>query len=518
MARTPLSMRQINEILRLRHQGHLSIRDIARSCGLPASTVGDYLKRAEVMKVGWPLPEGLSQEQLQEQLLSCPAPTTEAAPEDEPGKPLPDWARLRQELGRKGVTLQLLWQEYRREHPDGYGRSRFCELYHQWASALEPVLRRVHVPGEKLFVDWAGQTVPIHDCVDGSTTQAHLFVAVLGASNKIFAEAFPNEQLDSWIAAHCRAYAFYGGVARVTVPDNPKTAVTKPCRYEPRLHRSYQEMAEHYGTVILPARPKKPRDKAKVETGVQIAERQILAVLRDQRFFSIAALNQAIVPHLDRLNTQPFQKLDGSREQCFLEVEKPQLLPLPAAPFTLAAWSKATVNIDYHVAVENHFYSVSYTLVNQSVDVRVTAQTVEIFQAGKRVAAHQRSGQKGRFTTLEEHRPKSHQKHLEWTPGRLIGWAKDVGPNCARVVEEILQSKPHPEQGYRSCLGIMRLGKALGAQRVEAACVRALHFGTCSYASINSILQSKLDSQPLEQELPLASPLHENLRGSPYYS
>jgi transposase len=515
MARTPLNMRQINEILRLRHQCQLSVRDIARSCGLPTSTVGDYLKRAEAVNLGWPLPEGLSQKQLQDQLLGCSLPKT---PTPDSSKPLPDWARLRQELARKGVTLQLLWQEYRREHPDGYSRSRFCELYQQWVGAQDPVLRQVHVPGEKLFVDWAGQTVEIHNPVDGSTTQAHLFVAVLGASNMIFAEAFPNEQLDSWITAHAHAYGFYGGVARVTVPDNPKTAVTQSCRYEPRLHRSYKDMADHYGTVILPARPRKPRDKAKVETGVQIAERQILAVLRDQRFFSVCALNEAIAPLLARLNAQPFQKLAGSRQESFLMLEKSRLLPLPDGPFTLSTWLKATVNIDYHVAVENHFYSVSYTLVHQPVEVRITPQTVEVFHAGKRVAAHQRSHQKGCFTTLDEHRPKSHQKHLQWTPSRLVDWAQTVGPNCARVMDEILRSKPHPEQGYRSCLGIMRLGKALGAQRVEAACVRALHFGTCSYSSIKSILQSRLESQPLEHEPPMVSPIHGNLRGSPYYA
>ena len=505
-------MRHINEILRLRHQCHLTVRDIARSCGLPTSTVGDYLKRAEAANLSWPLPEGLTQEQLQEKLLACAATTVS------PSKDLPDWPRLRGELRRKGVTLQLLWEEYRQVHPGGYGYSRFCELYQRWAKTLDPVLRQVHVPGEKLFVDWAGQTVPIHNGADGSLAQAQIFVTVLGASNKTFARAFPNQQLEAWIAGHCHAYAFYDGVAKVTVPDNPKTAVTQPCRYEPLLHRSYQEMAEYYGTVILPARPKKPRDKAKVETGVQIAERQILAVLRDQRFFSIGELNQAMAPLLARLNAQPFQKLEGSRDQCFDQLEKSQLLPLPARPFTLATWLKATVNIDYHVTVEKHFYSVPYPLVHQSMDVRLTATTVELFQAGKRVTAHPRSQQAGGFTTLEEHRPKSHQKHLEWTPGRLIGWAQTVGPNCARVVEHIFQNRPHPEQGYRSCLGIMRLGKAFGRHRVEAACARALHFGTCSYASINSILKSKLDAQALEQELPLASPVHQNLRGSPYYA
>jgi transposase len=505
-------MRHINEILRLKYQCQLSVRDIARSCGLPTSTVGDYLKRAQAAQLTWPLPEDITQEQLHAQLLECPVVAAPLL------KPLPEWSHVHQELRRKGVTLQLLWQEYHQVHPQGYGYSRFCELYQRWAKTLDPVLRQVHVPGEKLFVDWAGQTVPIHNATDGSITEGHLFVAVLGASNKVFVEAFPNEQLDHWIAGHCHAYAFYGGVPKITVPDNPKTAVTQPCRYEPRLHRSYQEMAEHYGTVILPARPKKPRDKAKVEAGVQLAERQILAALRDQRFFSIGELNQAIAPRLAQINTQPFQKLEGSREQSFQQVEKAQLLPLPANPFTLATWSQATVNIDYHVAVEKHFYSVPYDLVHQTLDVRLTATTVELFRAAKRVAAHPRSFELGRFTTLEEHRPKSHQKHLEWTPGRLIGWAQTVGPNCARVVEQILKDRPHPEQGYRSCLGIMRLGKAFGPQRVESACVRALHFGACSYASINSILKSKLDTQALEQELPLTSPLHDNLRGSPYYA
>lgn len=505
-------MRHILEILRLKHHCHLSVRDIARSCGLPTSTVGDYLKRAQAAQLSWPLPEHITQEQLHHQLLECPAAALPLS------KPLPEWPRIHQELRRNGVTLQLLWQEHRQVHPEGYGYSRFCELYARWAKTLDPVLRQRHVPGEKLFVDWAGQTVPIHNPTDGSITEGHLFVAVLGASNKVFVEAFPNEQLDNWIAGHCRAYSFYGGVTKVTVPDNPRTAVTQPCRYEPRLHRSYQEMAEHYGTVILPARPKKPRDKAKVETAVQIAERQILAALRDQRFFSIGELNQAIAPRLARINTQPFQKLEGSREQYFQQIEKSQLLPLPEHPFTLATWLEATVNIDYHVAVEKHFYSVPYELVHQTLDVRLTATTVELFRAGKRVAAHPRSYQTGLFTTLEEHRPKSHQKHLEWTPGRLINWAQTVGPNCARVVEQILKDRPHPEQGYRSCLGIMRLGKAFGRQRVEAACVRVLHFGTCSYTSIQSILKNNLDTQALEQELPLASPTHANLRGSPYYA
>jgi transposase len=369
-----------------------------------------------------------------------------------------------------------------------------------------------------MFVDWAGQTVPIYRALDGSVSAGHLFVAVLGASNKTYAEAFENEQLAAWIAAHCHAYTFFEGVARITVPDNLKTGVVRPCRYEPLLHRSYQEMAEHYGTAIIPARIKKPRDKAKVEVGVQIAERQILAALRDQRFFNVSELNTAIRPLLTKLNEQPFQKLEGSRNNWFVRLEKSELLPLPATSFELANWSRAKVNIDYHVAVEKHFYSAPYQLIHQQLDVRLTDKTVELFQHGKRVAAHLRSQLPGRSTTLEEHRPKSHQKHLEWTPSRILEWVKTIGPECVQVIEKIMADRPHPEQGFRSALGIIRLGKAVGNERLEAACRRALHFGTCSYISLKSILQNNLDAQPLEQELPLPSPTHENLRGSPYYS
>ncbi len=511
MAQTKLTMHQIHELLRLKHQNQLTIREIARSCGLPTSTVGDYLQRAAAAGLGWPLPAGQSEAELL-QLLLARAPASSAG-----SLALPDWPHLHQELGRKSVTLRLLWQEYRQGQPEGYGYSRFCQLYRRWAATLDPVLRQVHVPGEKLFVDWAGQTVPIHNAQDGSVGEGHLFVAVLGTSNKIYAEAFANEQLPAWLAAHAHAYAFFGGVARITVPDNLKTGVVRPCRYEPVLHRSYQELAEHYGTVILPARIKKPRDKAKVEVGVQIAERQILAALRDRRFFSVAELNAAIHPLLDQLNAQPFQKLAGSRNSWFETLEKARLLPLPATVFELATWSKAKVNIDYHVVVEKHLYSVPHHLIHQQLDVRLTATTVELFAQGKRVAAHVRSTLPGRFTTLEEHRPKAHQKYLQWTPSRILEWVKTIGPDCARVVAQILADRPHPEQGYRSALGIIHLGKALGNDRVEAAARRALHFGTCSYVSLKSILQNNLEAQPLEQELPLPSPVHENLRGAPYY-
>jgi transposase len=513
MARKLLNMRYVKDILRLKHQNHLSVREIAGSCGLPASTVGDYLQRTHAAGLAWPLPEGITDSELMERLLKPADPS----PQNGPAKALPDWAAIHEQLRRKGVTLQLLWREYHQAHPEGYQRSQFCQLYRDWAKTLEPVLRQVHEPGQKLFVDWAGLKAPIHHA-NGAVSEASLFVAVMGFSNKTYVEAFANEQLEQWIAGHCHAFAFYGGLTRAVIPDNPKTAVIRPCRYEPILHRSYQEMAAHYGTVILPARVRKPRDKAKVETGVQIAERQILAPLRDQRFFSVAELNQAIQPLLDKLNAQPFQKLEGSRNDWFESQEKPALLPLPAQPFELATWSKATVNIDYHAAVDYHFYSVPYHLVRQELEVRSTANTVELFQLGKRVAAHVRSYLPGKFTTLEEHRPKSHQRYLDWTPGRLVEWARKTGPQCAKLVEQILKDKPHPEMGFRSCLGIIRLGKGVGPERLEAACARALRFGTCSYRSIKSILENGLDRQNCEPELPLNSPAHENVRGQTYYA
>ena len=509
-------MRHILEVLRLKHQYDLSIREIARSTGLPTSTVGDYLQRFQSAGLNWPLPEGLSESALQDRLLGRGEPENESpAPAD---RPLPDWPRIHAELRRKNVTLQLLWQEYQQGHPEGYSYSRFCELYHAWSDTLEPVLRQVHEPGQKLFVDWAGQTVPIRNRADGSHTEASLFVAVLGASNKTYVEAFANQQLSSWIAGHVHAWTFLGGVARLTIPDNPKTAVLRPCRYEPELHRTYLDLAEHYGTAVIPARVKRPRDKAHVETGVQIAQRQILAALRDHTFFSVAELNQAIGPRLDRLNAQPFQKLEGSRNSWFETLEKPCLLPLPATPFVLATWSDAKVNIDYHVVVDKHYYSVPYHLIHQTLQVRLTDTTVELFRQGQRVTAHLRSFLPGRSTTLDEHRPKSHQRYLQWTPGRIIQWAQKIGPACGQVVERILASRPHPEQGFRSCLGIIRLGKAATEPRLEAACRRALHFNTCSYASIKSILEHKLDHQPVEAELPLPSPTHDNVRGGLYFN
>ncbi|MHB9008509.1 MAG: IS21 family transposase [Limisphaerales bacterium] len=507
-------MRQVIEILRLKHEHHLSIREIARSCGLASSTVGDYLRRAEAAGWQWPLPEGVGEVELEAGLSALSPPRTAGTPPP----PVPDWAHLHAELRRPNVTLRLLWQEYIRTDPSGLKYSRFCERYQEWRKTLEPPLRQVHVPGEKLFVDWAGQTVPIRNGADGTTQPASLFVAALGVSGQIFAKAFADQKLPSWISAHVHAYQFYGGVPALTVPDNTRTAVVQPCRYEPLLHRTYQEMAEHYGTVILPTRVRKPRDKAKAESAVQVAQRQILAALRDLVFFTVEELNRAIAPRLQELNAQPFQKLEGSRNQWFQTLDKPQLRPLPPSPFVVATWLEATVNIDYHVVVDHHYYSVPYGLIHQRLQVRLSESTVELFHKTKRVAAHRRTFQRGGFTTLDEHRPKSHQRYLEWTPSRIIDWAGKIGPQCALVVQSVMAARPHPEQGFRSCLGIIRLAKAHGEVRLEAACQRALHFSTLSYRSIESILDKRLETQPLQGDLRGSSPAHENVRGQEYFA
>jgi len=506
-------MRKAREILRLKHELGLTNRQIGASLHLSHVSVGKYLQRAGSTGLGWPLPAGTDEGQLWELLRAAQRPP-EAA-----GRPLPPMAQVHQELRRPGVTLQLLWEEYRRESPAGYAYTQFCEYYKRFRTQLEPSLRQSYKAGEKLFVDWAGQTIPLHDPTTGQSRPAHLFVAVLGASSYTYAEAFENHQLPAWIEAHVHAWEFFGGVTTLIVPDNEKTGVTHACRYEPVLNRTYREVAEHYGTVVIPARAGEPRDKSKVENAVLNAERRILAVLRDRRFFSLEELNAAVRQALQQLNERPFQKMPGCRRTLFEQLDRPALRPLPATRYELASWQKAKVNIDYHVQAAWHLYSVPYRLIHQPVEVRLTLRTVEIFHQGRRVALHQRSQQRGGVTTDPAHRPKSHQQHLAWTPGRLIHWADTaVGEHGGHVVRRILESKPHPEQGYRSCLGLMRLGRSYGKERLERACRRAVRLGTCNYRSIKSILMTGLDRQPLAAVSPPPPAIaHPNVRGAEYY-
>jgi transposase len=433
---------------------------------------------------------------------------------------MPAMYDLYQELHKKGVTLQLLWQEYKELNPDGYQYSQFCQLYRQWVQKLDVCLRQEYRAGEKLFVDYAGQTIPIQDPFTGKIQCAYLFVATLGASNYTFAEASLAQDLSSWIQSHVHALEFLGGVPHILVPDNLKVGVTNPCRYEPDINPTYQDLAQHYGTVVIPARIGKPQDKAKVEAAVLLAERWILAALRNHTFFSLAELNQAIAEKLQDLNNRPFQKLLTTRKALFESLDKPALKPLPDSPYEFAEWKKARVNIDYHVEVDRHYYSVPYQLVRQQVEVRLTTTTVEVLFKNRRVASHARSYRPGGFTTLPEHMPKAHQKYLQWTPSRIIQWAGKTGPQTQKLVTTILENRPHPEQGFRSCLGIIRLGQRYSPQRLEAACARALFIKAHSYKNVESILKKGLDRQPLEGLPPQPSPpalYHENLRGKEYY-
>jgi transposase len=507
-------MRKIKEVLRLRFGLGLQQDQIARSCSIGQATVHRYLEKAAAARVTWPLPDDLDERRLDELLFP-------KRPLSTPSQPRPglDFAQLHTQLQtHKHLTLQLLWEEYRETQPDGYGYSRFCELYQRWSRSRDVVLRQDHNPGEKTFVDWAGDTVGIYDRESGEVTPASIFVAVLGASTYTFARAALSQNLANWIDCHVRAFEFFQGVTKLLVPDNPRTGVTRACRYEPDLNRTYHEMAQHYGIAVLPARPYKPRDKAKVENAVGIVERWILAALRHRKFFLIADLNEAIEELLQRLNNRRFRKRHGTRASLFADIDRPALQPLPAEPYVMAEWKTVRANIDYHIEVDRHYYSVPYHFAGQQLEARYTATTVELFQDGKRVASHARSSAAYRHTTIHEHMPKSHQAHLQWTPSRLIHWGETVGTATAEVMRTILASKPHPEMGYRACLGILRLAKTYSQERLEAASQRALQMQACSYSSLRSILKRSLDRQTtLELESGNPGPRHENVRGPGYY-
>lgn len=504
-------MRKIKEVLRLKASG-LSNRKIAQSCGVSRPTVGEYLQRASRAGVTWPLPEELSDTALEQQLF--PEPPTPAQRD----QALPDWLYIKKELRLKNVTLFLLWEEYRAQHPKGYQYSWFCERYRQWAGTLDRVMRQDHRAGEKLFVDYAGHTIPVVNQHTGEIHEAQIFVAVLGASNYTYAEATWSQNLSDWIGSHQRALEFIGGVPEIIVPDNLKSGVTRAHLYDPDINPTYQEFASHHGVAVIPARVRRPKDKAKAEVGVQIVERWILAALRNHTFFSLAELNRAIRKLLERLNARPFKKLPGCRQELFTSLDQPALKPLPDTAYTYAEWKKVRVHIDYHVEIKGHYYSVPYQLTKKQLDARITEHTIECFYNNKRVASHVRSNRKGGHTTLREHMPKSHQQYGDWSPDRFIRWAEKMGPATVQTITAVLSTRHHPQQGYRTCLGILRLSQSYGDDRLEAACGRALLLGTCRYKSIESILKHGLDSKPIPEQQDLNLPEdHDNIRGPSYY-
>jgi transposase len=505
-------MRQIREVLRLHHSVGMSQRSVAQSLGLAQGTVSKYLNRTRRAGLTWPLPPELDDDVRLENRL-YPPPST--LPCD--GRPQPDWAVVHRELRRPSVTLMLLWEEYCDSTSHGFSYSWFCERYKEWVGRLKPTLRQVHVAGEKLFVDYSGHTMEVIDGLTGEVLSAQIFVAVLGASNYTYAEATFTQSLPDWISSHVRAFTFLGGTARQTVSDNLKAGVTRACFHEPMVNRTYADLARHYKTAILPARPYHPRDKAKVEVGVQIVGRWILARLRNRRFFSLAALNEAIHVLLIDLNNRALRSWGRSRRELFDELDRPALTPLPDELYEYAEWKRCRVNLDYHIEIAKHYYSVPHSLVRLEVEARITQRVVEIFLRGKRVASHLRSTLPHRPTTVAEHMPSSHRRYRDWTHERIRREAAKVGPDADTLIEVILRSRPHPEQGFRSAIGILGLVKRYGSERVDAACARALLLNARSYKSVAAILRNGTDkTAPPTPEAPIL--FHSNIRGRGYYN
>lgn len=513
MAQERLSMRKTKEILRLKYHCGLSNRQIAHSCQVARSTVSEYLWRAEQTGIGWPLADDLTDSELEARLFPKPLAAHSRS------RPLPDFAYIHDELKRHrkiNLTLDLLWREYKEQYPEGYQYSQFCDLYHRWRSKLDYCMRQDHPGGEKLFVDYA-EGLSLVDPKTGDLIATQLFVAVWGASNYTYAEASLSQQLPCWIGSHVRAFDYFGCVPKAVVPDCLKSGVSRACLYEPDLNPTYADLAQHYGLAVLPARPGRPRDKAKVENGVLIAKRWILAVLRHRTFYSLKELNAAIAELLERLNTRPLREMNKSRRELFEIFDRPNAFPVPERPYEYAEWKKVTVNIDYHVEVEKHYYSVPFRLLHEKLDVRLTAHTLEAFHKGERVAAHVRSYVAYAHTTPKEHMPPAHQKYLEWSPSRIIEWASKTGPDTAVLVQRIMASRQHPEQGYRSCLGVLRLEKHYPPERIEAAARRAVNYNTCSLRSMRAILASGLDRLVEPEAEQGILPPHENIRGGQYY-
>ena len=505
-------MRKIRDVLRLTHALGMSRRLVGEATGIGKTAVGEYVRRAAVAGLSWPILDEIDDAELERRLFP-PADTALCAARTEP-----DWSHIHAELKGRGVTLALLWQEYRAEHAQGYAYSWFCERHSDWRKRISATMRQTHLAGEKLFVDWAGDTMPVFDPTTGEEHRVHIFVAALGASNYTYAEARWTETLPDWIGAHVNAFAAIGGVSKALVPDNLKAGITKPSRYEPGINRTYQDLADHYGCVVLPARVMKPRDKAKVEVAVQIVQRFVLAKLRHRRFFSLVELNAAIRDCVTAINAKVMRRVGKSRNELLETIDRPALNALPTTPYSYAEWKRARAAPDYHIEVAGHYYSVPSKLIREMVEARITSATVEIFHKGQRVASHAFSAVRNRHTTITEHMPSAHRRYAEWTPAKIMSEAASIGPAAIALVEAIMKAKPHPEQGFRSCLGIISLVRTYGSERVEAASRRGNDIGATTYGSIKSILQNGLDKAYANSKAPDGPPIrHANIRGRGYY-
>ena len=512
-AKRGLTMRQLRQMLRLLHDG-VSAREVGRQLGVARSTVQDNLERAKKAGLAWPLAPDLTDDVLEQRLFSKAGYIPGVRRRAEP-----DWATLAREMKRPGVNLQVLWEEYRDVHRDGYGYSRFCDLFREFERRLSPVMRQHNVAGDKLFVDYSGKKVGIVDPATGVVREAEIFVGVLGASNYTYAEATFTQSLPDWIGAHVRMFRFLDGVPRLLVPDNLKSGVVKASFYDPEINRSYGAMAAHYDVGVVPARPRKPRDKAAVEAGVRFTQTYVLGRLRHETFFSLAECNVAIGQVLERLNGRIMRRLGMSRRELFESIERPALRPLPEADWQFAEWRLVRVGLDYHVEVDGFYYSVPHALIRAEVDTRLTERTLEVFHRGKRVAAHQRRYGGRRHGTDPEHMPSAHRRYAEWSPARFQRWAKTVGPATETLIVAVLANRPHPEQGFRTCLGILRLYRGVETARAERVSAAALDIGAFTYRSVASILANNIKLPSIRKEAePVSLFDHPNIRGAGYFN
>ena len=506
MPKQRMSLPMIKDVIRLKWHARLSHESIAITLKVSKGVVAKYVGLASAAGLDWETVQDWSEQRLSTALLPR---STASQPFVEP-----DWGRIHRELDRKGMTLMLLWQEYVAAHPEQrtWRYTQFCEHYKTFTSRLKRSMRQHRRAGEKLFIDFAGPTVGLSD---GS--RAQVFVSAMAASSYVFACATPAQRLDDWIEAMVRALHFYGGVPQLIVPDNARAVIATPDRYEPRANDTVLDLARHYGTSVLPARPRTPRDKATAESSVQVVTRWVLARLRHERFDTVAQVDAAIAALLPSLNERPFQKLPGSRASVFAELDAPALMPLPAQRYELARFKTVKVHIDYHVEIEAHRYSVPHALVGQTLEVRITRHALELLLRGQRVAAHARNDRRGGYTTVEAHMPAAHRAHLEWTPQRLIDWGQRIGLSCGELITRLLQTYKHPEHGYRSCLGLLSLSRRYGEARLEAACERALALGTWRYRHVRDLLANQRDLAAEATAADWISPAHANLRGPGYY-
>ena len=512
-------MRKIQTVLRLHYEAGLSRRAIAKSQKIGYGTVVNYLNRAQNAEISWPLPASMDERSLQ--LALFPESTKNGAQKKFAE---PDFPTVHVELKSVGMTKQLAWEEYRQVHGEAsYSYSQFCHRYRKWVGQQRRSMRQNHIAGEKVFVDYCGPTVPVIDASTGDITKAQIFVAVLGASNYTYACAHASQKEADWIDAHTKAAHFFGGWSTLTIPDNLKSGVTKTDRYVPVLNASYAQWADHYRTAIIPARPYKPKDKAKAENGVLVVERWILARLRKHTFFSLSELNEAIAVLLVELNNRPFKKLPGCRQSLFEAIEKMKLIPLPIHSYEYQQVKNARVHIDYHIEYDKHYYSVPHMLVGSQVEVRASQGMVNIYAGGKRVASHVRSSLKTKHTTLVEHMPQAHRHQAEWGPERFEKWSADIGVSTHSMVQQMLKAKRHPQQSYRSVMALLTLAKTYDRTRLENACARAIEIGSPTRTSVLSILKKGLDKLPAHREHKHNDKDdqhlkdHDNVRGSKYY-